>query len=92
MPGTPGFRLDDELRAGVRNCLLKADLTLPRAAFKRFVQDIEGSISRFLIIMPTATLREMHDCTASGLVACRRSECYEHAAEAGPPIHQSSRS
>jgi hypothetical protein len=59
--GTTGFRLDDEQCARVRDCLLKADLTLPGAAFERFVRNIEGSISRFLNIVPSATLRETHD-------------------------------
>ena len=60
-PRTTGFRLDDEQRARVRDCLFKADLTLPGAAFERFVRDIEASISRFLTIVPSATLRQTHD-------------------------------
>jgi hypothetical protein len=62
MPGTTGFRLDDEQRARVRDCLHKADLTLPAAAFAGFVRDIEGSISRFLTLVPSATMR----CELSG--------------------------
>jgi hypothetical protein len=61
MPGTTGSRLDDEQHARVRDCLLTADLTLPAAAFEGFVQGIEGSISRFLTIKPSATLGETHD-------------------------------
>jgi hypothetical protein len=69
--GTTGFRLDDEQCARVRDCLLKADLTLPGAAFERFVRNIEGSISRFLNIVPSATLRETHDALrAVWLLAC----------------------
>jgi hypothetical protein len=61
MPGSSGSRLDDEQRARVRDCLLKADLTLPAAAFEGFVRGIEGSISRFLTVKPSATLGETHD-------------------------------
>jgi hypothetical protein len=47
MPGTTGFRLDDEQRARVRDCLHKADLTLPTATFERLVRGIEGSVALF---------------------------------------------
>jgi hypothetical protein len=47
MPGTTGFRLDDEQRARTRDCRLEADLTLSEAAIVRFVRDIEGLISQF---------------------------------------------
>lgn len=61
MPGTTGFQLVDEQRARVRDCLLKADFRLPAAAFEGFVRGIEGSISLFLTIKPSATLGETHD-------------------------------
>jgi hypothetical protein len=60
-PGTTGFRLDDEQLARVRDCLLKGDLTLPRAAFEPFVRDIEGSISLFRNIEPSSGFRKVHD-------------------------------
>lgn len=65
MPGTTGSRLDDEQRARVRDCLLKADLVLPATAFKHFVRDIEGSILRFHVASPTTTRREAHDALRS---------------------------
>ena len=61
MPGITGFRLDEEQRARVCDCLLQADLRLPEAALGRLVRDIESSISRFLTIAPSATPRETHD-------------------------------
>ena len=64
-PDTTEFLLDDEQRARVGDCLLKADLVLPAAAFEHFVRDIEGSILRFHVASPTATLREAHDALRS---------------------------
>ncbi len=83
MPGITGFRLDEEQRARVCDCLLQADLRLPEAALGRLVRDIESSISRFLTIAPSATppARRTMRCERSGfwrMRTTRRSACYEH--------------
>jgi hypothetical protein len=61
MPGTTGFRLDEEQRAQIRDCLDKADLRLSRVEFEQFTSDIEDSISRFLLVEPSGGLRKAHD-------------------------------
>ena len=55
----PLFRLDEEQRALVRDCLRKPGLALSSAAFDRFVRAIEETIAGF--VKPDATLRETHD-------------------------------
>jgi hypothetical protein len=57
----PGFCLDEEQRARVRDCLHKAHIVLPGAVFDRFVRDTEDTISRFRGIEPSAGFREAHD-------------------------------
>ena len=55
----PIFRLDDEQRAQVRDCLRKTGLALSSAAFDRFVRAIEDTIAGF--VKPDATIRQTHD-------------------------------
>src|SRR6266568_7703274 len=55
------FRLDEEQRAGVRDCLRKANIALSTAVFERLVRDIEDSISRFRGSEPTGGSRNAHD-------------------------------
>ncbi len=55
------FRLDDEQRAGVRDCLRKANIALSTAVFERLVRDIEDSISRFRGSEPSGGRRNAHN-------------------------------
>lgn len=58
----PGFHLDEEQRARVRDCLQKDSLALQGAVFERLLLDIEYSISQFHGIAPGAGgVREAHD-------------------------------
>jgi hypothetical protein len=58
---TPHYRLNDEQRARVRNCLSKDGLSLPRDRFDRFIVGIEASVARFLAAPPQGTFRDAHD-------------------------------
>jgi hypothetical protein len=42
-----GYRLDDERRDRIRDCLAKAQISLPQGRFERLVRDIEASIDHF---------------------------------------------
>jgi hypothetical protein len=55
----PVFRLDEEQRSRVRDCLRKPGLAPSSSAFDRFVRAIEGTIAGF--VKPNATPRETHD-------------------------------
>jgi hypothetical protein len=45
----PGYRLDNEQRSRVRDCLGKERISLPQQRFEQFISDIEASINRFRI-------------------------------------------
>ena len=55
------FRLDEEQRAGVRDCLRKANIALSTAVSERLVRDIEDSISRFRGSEPSGGRRNAHN-------------------------------
>lgn len=55
------FRLDDEQRARVKDCLKKAAVSLPHDRLERFVGSIEASIARFRATPPEASFRDAHD-------------------------------
>ena len=55
------YRLDDEQRARVRDCLTKAQISLPVDRLERFVSDIEASIDHFRSAPIESTFREAHD-------------------------------
>jgi hypothetical protein len=58
-----GYRLAEEQRAQVRDCLRTEQINLLQDQFERFVSNIEASIDRFLAATatPEGTFREMHD-------------------------------
>jgi hypothetical protein len=55
------YRLDDEQRALVADCLRKERLSLPPDRFERFVADIEASVAHFLAASTEGTFRDVHD-------------------------------
>jgi hypothetical protein len=55
------YRLDDEQRAWVRDCLNKEALSLPPDRFERLIRGIEASIVHFLATGPQGAFREVHD-------------------------------
>jgi hypothetical protein len=55
------YRLDDEQRARVRDCLTKEGLSLPSERFEGFIRVLESSITHFLAAAPEGTFREAHD-------------------------------
>jgi len=59
----PEYRLAEEQRAQVRDCLRKEQINLSQDQFERFVRNIEASIDRFLAATatPEGTSRKMHD-------------------------------
>jgi hypothetical protein len=61
MPGTTGFRLDDEQRERVRDCLTKAGVTLPPDRFERLICGIEASIAHSRRAPPEGNFRDAHD-------------------------------
>src|SRR3981189_3477625 len=60
MPGTTGFKLDEEQRNQVHDCLKKAGPPLI-ILFEKFIGGLESSIDHFRAIKPEGTLREAHD-------------------------------
>jgi hypothetical protein len=56
-----GYRLDDEQRACVRDCLAKARIALSQRDFEQLTRNIEVSIDRFRRAEPESTFREAHD-------------------------------
>jgi integrase len=56
-----GYRLDDEQRRRVADCLGKDGLRLPSDRFQCFVRDVEASISDFLLSARGASFRDAHD-------------------------------
>jgi len=56
----PGYRLGEEERARVRDCLAKAGVSLPARDFYLFVLDIEASIGHFPAA-PERSFREAHE-------------------------------
>jgi hypothetical protein len=73
------FRLDDEQRARVRDCLSREALSLPPDPLERFIGGIEASIAHFRATPPEATFRDAHD-------ALRALRMLAH--EDDPPIGQ----
>ncbi len=59
-PMAPGYRLGEEERARVRDCLAKAGVSLPARDFYLFVLDIEASIGHFPAA-PERSFREAHE-------------------------------
>jgi hypothetical protein len=55
------YRLDDERRARVQDCLTKDGLSLPLDGFKRLIRGIEASIAHFLAAVPAGAFRDAHD-------------------------------
>jgi hypothetical protein len=55
------FRLDDEQRARVRDCLLKEGISLPRDRFERFIREIEKTIADHREAEPKGTDRAIDD-------------------------------
>jgi hypothetical protein len=55
------YRLDDEPRARVRDCLTKEGLSLPPDRFERLIRGIEVSIAHSLTSAPEGTFRSAHD-------------------------------
>jgi hypothetical protein len=55
------YRLDDEQRERIQDCLTKAHISLPRVAFLQLSQDIEASIEHFYQAPVEPTFRETHD-------------------------------
>ena len=55
------YRLDDEQRSRVRDCLTKERLSLPPDCFERLICGIEASIAHFLASAPEGTFRDAHD-------------------------------
>jgi hypothetical protein len=60
MPGTTGFRLDDEQRKQVYDCLKKAGTPLI-ISLDKFIGRLESSIDHFRTAMGKGTLREAHN-------------------------------
>jgi hypothetical protein len=58
------FRLDDEQRARVRDCLTKEGISLPRDRSQRFIHAIENSIAAHLATEPEGTDRATDDALA----------------------------
>lgn len=69
-----GYRLDDEQRARVRDCLDKARIALPSREFDGFVRQIEATISLFRSAAPEGTYREAHDAMRTIWRLCRDPE------------------
>jgi hypothetical protein len=61
---TVEFRLDDEKRARVRDCLAKEGVRLPTDQFKRLMHEIENSIATHLDAEPEGTDRVTDDALA----------------------------
>lgn len=55
------FRLDQEQRERVKDCLRKHQLILPPDHLKHFIGGIEASIAHFFSILPEGTFRDAHD-------------------------------
>jgi hypothetical protein len=55
------FRLDDEQRARVEDCLRKEALSLPRDRLEQFIGGIEASIAHFRATPAEATFRGAHE-------------------------------
>ena len=55
------YRLDDEQRARVGDCLTKEGMSLPHDRLERFIGGIEASIAHFRATPPEATFRDAHD-------------------------------
>jgi hypothetical protein len=55
------YRLDDEQRARVRDCLTKDGQSLPIDRFERLIRGIEASIVHFLASAPQGAFRDAHD-------------------------------
>jgi hypothetical protein len=75
----PPFRLDDEQRARVGDCVRKDGLSLPPGRLERFIGDIEASISHFRASPPEGSFRDAHDA-----LRALRALAYED----DPPIGQ----
>ncbi len=73
----PGYRLDDEQRRRVADCLTKDRLRLPSERFKQLIRDIEASIADFRASAHEGSFREAHD-------ALRR--IWELSHEDDPPV------
>ncbi len=59
--GETPFRLDDEQRARVGDCLRKGGLSLPPDRLKRLIAGIEASIAHFRATPPDGSFRDAHD-------------------------------
>jgi len=55
------YRLNDEERARVQDCLTKDGVSLPRDRFERLVHGLEGSIQHFLTAVPEGNFRDSHN-------------------------------
>ena len=55
------YRLDDEKRARIRDCLAKACIALQQRSFEQLTRGIEVSIDQFCRVAPEGTFRESHD-------------------------------
>jgi hypothetical protein len=58
------FRLEEEQRARVRDCLVKEGIQLPTDQFQRFICEIENSIATHLAAEPEGTDRVADDALA----------------------------
>jgi len=56
-----GYRLDDEQRACIRDCLAKARIALSQRNFEQLTRNIEVSIDQYRRAEPDSTFREAHD-------------------------------
>lgn len=73
------FRLDDEQRARIRDCLRKDKVSLTPDRFERFVGEIEKSTDHFLGLPLKETFRDAHDALR---------DLWALAHEDDPPIGQ----
>jgi hypothetical protein len=76
-PPLGGYRLTDEHRRRVADCLAKDDLSLPPDRFKVMIRDLEASIDAFLSTAHSTSFREAHD-------ALRR--LWQLCADDDPPV------
>jgi hypothetical protein len=65
-----GHRLDNERRDRIRDCLAKAEISLPQGRFERLVRDIEASIDHFINAPLEGTFRGAHDALRALRTRC----------------------
>lgn len=72
------YKLGDEQRARVRDCLTKEKIFVAPQCFDRLVRDIEASIEHFQSAPAKGSFRETHDALATLWKRCRLDP---------PPVH-----